>query len=184
MTPATTTVRTLGRRKITRELRADLARVYLAAYGDAALQESHLDADNFAEVTLRRHARRSGFKLVVAVTDDAVSGYAYGFTGRRGQFWSDWLAVTVPADIVETWVGDHFELVDMVVDPAFRGHGIGGLLHDELIDGLPQERALLATPSGAGAAPRLYEGRGWQVVAAEIDGTKSLYGLDLRTAAR
>lgn len=180
----TTTVRTLGRRKITGELRADLARVYLAAYGDASLPESHLDADNFAEVTLRRHSRRSGFKLVVSVTDDVVSGYGYGFTGRRGQFWSDWLTGTVPADIAETWVGDHFELVDMVVDPAFRGNGIAGLLHDELIDGLPQERALLATVPGSGAAPRLYEGRGWQVVAAEIDGTKALYGLDLRAATR
>jgi GNAT superfamily N-acetyltransferase len=179
----TTTVRTLGRRKITTELRADLTRVYLAAYGDASLPESHLDAENFAEVTLRRHARRSGFKLVVSVTDDVVSGYAYGFTGRRGQFWSDWLTATVPADIAQTWVGDHFELVDMVVDPAFRGQGIAGLLHDELVAGLPQERALLATVPGAGAAPRLYEGRGWQVVAAEIDGSKALYGLDLRGSA-
>jgi ribosomal protein S18 acetylase RimI-like enzyme len=179
-----TTARALGRRKITRELRADLARVYLAAYGDATLPESHLDAENFAEVTLRRHARRSGFKLVVSTTDDIVSGYAYGFTGRRGQFWSDWLAVTVPPDIVQTWVGDHFELVDMVVDPAFRGRGVAGVLHDELMDGLPQERALLATIPGAGAAPRLYEGRGWQVVAPEIDGEKALYGLDLRDATR
>jgi ribosomal protein S18 acetylase RimI-like enzyme len=175
-----TTVRTMGRRKITRELRADLARVYLAAYGDAALPESHLDAENFAESTLRRHARRSGFKLVVSVTDDVVSGYGYGFTGRRGQFWSDWLASTVPADIADTWVGDHFELVDMVVDPAFRGRGVAGQLHDHLVHGLPEERALLATLPGEGAAARLYEGRGWTVVAAEIDGSKALYGLDLR----
>ena len=175
-----TTARALGRRKITRELRADLARVYLAAYGDKTLPESHLDAENFAEVTLRRHARRSGFKLVVSLTDDIVSGYAYGFTGRRGQFWSDWLAATVPPDIAQTWVGDHFELVDMVVDPAFRGRGVAGVLHDELMDGLPQERALLATIPGDGAAPRLYESRGWQVVAPGIDGDKALYGLDLR----
>lgn len=177
----TTTVQTLGRKQIDRALRDALARVYLAAYGDAVLPESVLDAENFAEATLRRHARRAGFKLVVSVTDGTVSGYAYGFTGRRGQFWSDWLAGTVPADIAETWVGDHFELVDMVVDPAFRGNGVAGLLHDELVSGLPQERALLATVPGAGAAPRLYEGRGWQVVAAEIDGSKALYGLDLRT---
>nr|MCW2728545.1 hypothetical protein [Aeromicrobium sp.] len=176
----TTTVQTLGRKQIDRALRDALARVYLAAYGDAVLPESVLDAENFAEATLRRHSRRAGFRLVVSVTAGEVSGYGYGFTGKRGQFWSDWLAGAVPADIVETWVGDHFELVDMVVDPAYRGLGIGGLLHDHLVDGLPQERALLATVPGQGAAPHLYEGRGWQVVAADIDGAKALYGLDLR----
>jgi len=175
----TTTVKTLARRQIDQTTRDALAGVYLAAYGDEALPESRLDAENFAGSTLRRHARRSGFRLVVSVTDGTVSGYGYGFTGRRGQFWSDWLAGAVPADIVETWVGDHFELVDMVVDPAFRGNGIAGLLHDHLVDGLPQERALLATVPGDGPAPRLYEGRGWQVVAEEIDGAKALYGLDL-----
>lgn len=176
----TTTVETLGRKQITSDARDDLARVYLAAYGDAALPESVMDADNFASSTLSRHAKRSGFRMVVSRTDGTVSGYGYGFTGKRGQFWSDWLAGAVPADIVETWVGDHFELVDMVVDPAFRGNGIAGLLHDRLVEDLPHERALLATVPGDGPAPRLYEGRGWQVVAAEIDGSKALYGLDLR----
>ena len=180
----TTTVQTLGRKQIDRTARSSLARVYRAAYGDPSLPESELDADNFAESTLRRHARRAGFKLVVSVTDGIVSGYGYGFTGKRGQFWSDWLAGAVPAEIVDTWVGDHFELVDMVVDPAFRGNGVAGLLHDHLLDGLPQERALLATVPGGGAAPRLYEGRGWHVVAPRIDGDKALYGLDLRASTR
>lgn len=177
-----TTVHAFDERQIDDPTRAALAAVYLAAYGDPELPESHLDAENFAHVTLTRHAGRAGFKLVLATTDGHVSGYGYGFTGRQGQFWSDWLATTVPADIVETWVGDHFELVDLVVDPVHRGGGIAGLLHDELVDGLPQERALLATAPGAGPAPRLYEGRGWQVVAPGIDGAKALYGLDLRAA--
>ena len=178
----TTTVETLGPRQIDEATRDALAAVYLAAYGDPDLPESRLDADNFVDSTLTRHAGRAGFKLVIASTDGTVSGYGYGFTGRRGQFWSDWLATTVPADIVETWVGDHFELVDLVVDPARRGNGIAGILHDHLVDGLPHERALLATVPNNGPAPRLYEGRGWQVVAAAIDGDKALYGLDLRAA--
>ena len=180
----TTTVQTHPDQPIDRATRDAMAAVYLAAYGDPELPESRLDADDFADVTLTRHAGRAGFKLVLSTTDGQVSGYGYGFTGRRGQFWSDWLATTVPSDIVETWVGDHFELVDMVVDPAFRGQGVAGLLHDELVAGLPHERALLATVPGDRAAPRLYEGRGWQVVAADIDGDKALYGLDLRDAVR
>ncbi|MET0953399.1 MAG: GNAT family N-acetyltransferase [Aeromicrobium sp.] len=179
----TTTVRTLTRRQIDRGVRDALAGVYLAAYGDPSLAESRLDAADFVSSTLRRHSRRRGFRLVVAVTGDTVSGYGYGFTGRTGQFWSDWLAGAAPDDIVETWVGDHFELVDLVVDPSHRGRGISGLLHDHLVDGLPQDKALLATTPDEGPAARLYAGRGWQVLVPGIDGAKALYGLDLRARA-
>jgi ribosomal protein S18 acetylase RimI-like enzyme len=175
----TTTVETLNRKQIRRDVRDGLARIYLAAYGDQGLPESVADAQNFVESTIPRHARRKGFRLVLATTDGTVSGYGYGFTGKRGQFWSDWLAGTAPGAIVETWVGDHFELVDLVVDPAFRQQGIAGLLHDHLVDGLHQDRALLATAADDGAAARLYEGRGWQILVPEIDGAKALYGLDL-----
>ncbi|MGA8987534.1 N-acetyltransferase family protein [Aeromicrobium sp.] len=175
----TTTVIALTRKQLDATVLDSLATVYLAAYGDASLPESRLDAENFASSTVPRHARRDGFRLVVATTDGEVSGYGYGFTGKRGQFWSDWLAGAAPADIVETWVGDHFELVDIVVDPGHRGRGVAGKLHDVLVEGLPQERALLATAPDDGAAARLYGGRGWQVLVPEIDGSKALYGLHL-----
>ena len=175
----TTIVQTLARKQITSDVRESLAKVYLAAYGDPDLPESTLDAENFAGSTIDRHSRRAGFKLVLSSTDDEVTGYGYGFTGGRGQFWSDWLAGAAPQDIVETWVGDHFELVDIVVDPAHRGQGIAGTLHDHLVADLPQERALLATAPDQGAAARLYSGRGWQILVPEIDGAKALYGLDL-----
>lgn len=174
-----TTVKSLTRKQIDADTRKALARIYLAAYGDASLPESRLDAENFVSSTIARHSRRAGFRMVLATTDDEISGYGYGFTGRHGQFWSDWLSGTAPADIVESWVGDHFELVDIVVDPAHRGQGIAGLLHDNLVEGLPQERALLATAPDDGAAARLYAGRGWQILVPEIDGDKALYGLDL-----
>jgi len=179
----TTTVQALTRKQIDADIRAALAAIYRAAYGDPSLPESQLDADNFVRSTIRRHSRRAGFRMVLATTDGEISGYAYGFTGKHGQFWSDWLSGTAPAHIVEDWVGDHFELVDIVVDPAHRGQGIAGLLHDHLVDGLPQEKALLATTPDEGAAARLYGGRGWQVLVPEIDGAKALYGLDLAARA-
>lgn len=175
----TTTVKALTRKQIDADTRKALAAIYLAAYGAPSLPESQLDADNFVNSTIRRHSRRSGFRLVMAETGGQTSGYAYGFTGKHGQFWSDWLSGAAPTDIVETWVGDHFELVDIVVDPAHRGQGVAGLLHDQLVDGLPQQKALLATTPDQGAAARLYGGRGWQVLVPEIDGDKALYGLDL-----
>ena len=133
-----------------------------------------------AYAAVGKDARPYAYRPSLEYKTTSFGGYGYGFTGKRGQFWSDWLAGAAPADIVETWVGNHFELVDIVVDPARRGQGIAGLLHDELIAGLPQDRALLATEPDDGAAARLYTGRGWQIIAPEIDGAKALYGLDLR----
>lgn len=178
----TTTVRTLRPKLITRDVRTDLSSVYLAAYGHSGLPETALDADHFADSTIPRHARRDGFRLVISTTDDQVSGYAYGFTGERGQFWSDWLSDAAPSDIVQEWVGGHFELVDLVVAPAFRGRGVAGELHDHLLRGLPHDRALLATAPDGSAAARLYASRGWHVLVPEIDGAKALHGLDLRTS--
>ncbi|MEJ7636135.1 GNAT family N-acetyltransferase [Aeromicrobium sp.] len=174
-----TTVNALTPKQLDAGLRTALAKVYLAAYGDEALAESRHDAENFVSSTLSRHARRSGFRMVVSTTAGQVSGYGYGFTGKHGQFWSDWLSSAAPPDIVETWVGNHFELVDIVVDPTHRGQGIAGLLHDHLVTGLPQDRALLATTPDNGAAARLYRGRGWQVLVPEVDGAKALFGLEL-----
>lgn len=174
----TTTVQTYER-KLPRGVDDALESVYRAAYADPSVPESALDAEHFATSTIPRHAQRPGFRLVVATTGDQPSGYAYGFTGEHGQFWSDFLAKAAPDDIVDAWVGDHFELVDIVVDPQQRGQGIAGLLHDTLVDGLAHDRALLATQPGDNAPARLYAGRGWEILVHDVDGDKALHGLDL-----
>ncbi len=72
--------------------------------------------------------------------------------------------------MTDAWVGGHFEFVELAVLPEARGHGLGGRLHDVLLEGVPKERAMLSTDNGDSPAVRLYSARGWRKLG-ELDAT-------------
>jgi ribosomal protein S18 acetylase RimI-like enzyme len=158
---------------------AALRRVYLSAFGAPEYGESADDARRFVEEQLPTHAERNGFRLVVASIDDVTVGFAYGYTGQLGQWWSDRVAERAPVEVVAQWVGGHFEFVELAVDPRAQRQGIGEALHAALLDGLPHERALLSTYRDDRPAPRLYRRAGWQLLMPGPDDDSDLYGLDL-----
>lgn len=130
--------------------------VYDAVFGDVA-DEASWRADLF-----ERHAARDGYRLAVARDDGALVGFAWGYVGERGQYWPDLVASTLPADVVDAWVGGHFELVELAVLPTARRHGLGGALHDAVLDGV-HRRCLLGTSDDENdPAVRLYRRRGWE----------------------
>lgn len=104
-------------------------------------------------------------------------GFTYGYTGRRGQWWTEQVARHMDEATARKWLGGHFELVELHVHPAYQGRGIGGQLHDRLLQGLPHRRALLSTRQGPTVALALYRSRGWQVVAGPMyfDGAPDPY---------
>ncbi|MEW6047961.1 MAG: GNAT family N-acetyltransferase, partial [Bacillota bacterium] len=126
---------------------------------------------------LLSHADRDGFRCVVAFLHEAPVGFAYGYTGRRGQWWTEQVARHLDGAKAREWLGDHFELVELHVHPSYQGQGIGGRLHDRLLEGLPHRRALLSTRQGPTVAVAMYRSRGWELVAGPIrfDGTDHPY---------
>jgi ribosomal protein S18 acetylase RimI-like enzyme len=109
-----------------------------------------------------------------------LQGFAYGYTGERGQWWTDTVASGVPADVDQRWFGGHFEVVELGVDPAAQGRGFGAALMDHLLLGLPHDRALLTTYADDRPAPRLYRRLGWTRLAERALPDSDLYGLDRR----
>ncbi|HLN78470.1 MAG TPA: GNAT family N-acetyltransferase [Nocardioidaceae bacterium] len=156
-----------------------LAAVYRAAFGAPGYDEGEEEVRRFLEEQLPRHIERDGFRLAQATADGVVVGFAYGYTGQRGQWWTDRVATLAPAEVVEEWLGGHFELVELAVDPVVQRGGVGARLHDELLAGLPHERALLSTYRDDRAAPRLYRRLGWQLLVPDLDEDNALYGLHL-----
>lgn len=135
------------------------------------------DENTWREQMYDRHRSRDGFRLVLALDDDLVLGFAWGYRGARGQYWPDLVARTLPAVGAE-WVGDHFEFVELAVQPAARQQGIGRRLHDALLNGLTG-RALLGTSvDDADPAVRLYRSRGWRTLGL-LDADHQVMGIDL-----
>lgn len=120
------------------------------------------DPDAWHESIWERHRARSGYRLATAHEDGQLVGFSWGYTGERGQFWSD-LVLDRLGEKVADWVGGHFEFVELAVLPSHRGQGIGARLHDTLLAGLPHQRALLGTADDPSSpAVRLYTSRGWR----------------------
>jgi ribosomal protein S18 acetylase RimI-like enzyme len=137
-------------------LRDDVATVWGDAFGPIE------DMTAWVDETWDRHRSREDYRLVTAHDTQGCAGFSWGYTGRRGQFWPDLITEAVGSPL-DGWVGGHFELVEMAVATRARGRGIGGLLMDAVLAGLPHDRALLGTTSDeADPAPRLYRSRGFR----------------------
>jgi ribosomal protein S18 acetylase RimI-like enzyme len=134
----------------------DVYAVYDEVFGDVA------DEGEWRAGTFDKHCARHEFRLVAAEDDGVVVGFAYGYVGERGQWWSDRVVEALPAPVADVWVGGHFEFVELAVLASHRRQGIGARLHDELMDGTEHRRALLSTDEDPETpARRLYASRGW-----------------------
>lgn len=158
----------------------DLVAVYAAAFSAPGYDEPPEAATTFGADQLPVHAERDGFRRVLALHDGGPVGFAYGYTGERGQWWSDRVAERAPASVVDEWLGGHFEVVELAVVPSTQGRGLGTTLMAALLRDLPHERALLTTYADDRAAPRLYRRTGWRVLALGLDESSTLYGRYLR----
>ena len=159
----------------------EVERVYRAAFGAPGYDETETDVRRFMDDTLPTHASRAGFRMVTLRLGAVLQGFAHGYTGERGQWWTDTVAVGVPADVDQSWFGGHFEVVELAVDPAAQGRGFGAALLDHLLLDLPHDRALLSTYADDRPAPRLYRRLGWTRLAEGALPDSDLWGLRLAT---
>ena len=128
------------------------------------------------------HLDRPRFRLVAEQDDQGrLAGIAYGYHGGPGQWWHDMVAGEMTAEQRRAWLAPgHFELVELAVRPDLRGHGIGGRLHDAVLEG-QDGPALLSTQVDNGPALALYRGRGWTTVVPALEfewGTYCVMGLE------
>lgn len=130
-------------------------------------------ARRWRDRVLPRHAARDGFRFLAAVDDDgALVGFAYGYTGAYGQWWTDRVADQMDDDARRAWLDPpHYEVVELHVRPDSQRSGIGTRLLDALLTAQPHDRAVLsADPDTAAAA--FYRKHGWQRVGSLSAGTR------------
>lgn len=122
------------------------------------------DLRQWRETVFDRHRGRDRYRLAIATHRGRDIGFAWGYIGQRGQFWSDRVLERL-GEVAEPWVGGLVEFVELAVLQAFRAAGTGGRLHDALLNSLPSRPALLGTTRDAeDPAVRLYRSRGWRTL--------------------
>jgi ribosomal protein S18 acetylase RimI-like enzyme len=133
--------------------------VYDTIFGD------HPDVDAWRASVVDKHFVRPGFRLTRAYTGDRLVGFGYGYTGERGQWWTDNAARVLRLEVADAWLGGHFELVSIGVADDMRRRGTGRRLLDRLTADLPhRRRVLMTTADESDPARRMYAADGWQVI--------------------
>ncbi len=167
---------------------SQLSSVYRAAF---AGEPYHRQAEEVAEFAraLPAHTQRPDFRCVGALSVDSgeIVGFAYGYRSLPGQWWYDHVAHRLGSELAADWLADAFQVAEVAVMPAFQGKGVGGTLHDLLLTGRTQGRAVLSTLDAETAATRLYRRRGWQELLKgfQFPGVSRSYqimGLDLHSS--
>jgi GNAT superfamily N-acetyltransferase len=144
---------------VTDEETASIWPVYHSVFGD------HPTMEAWRSAAWDRHRVRDGFRLALAYDGDTLVGFAYGYTGETGQWWTDHAREVLAPEVADAWLGGHFELVSVGVVEGARGAGIGRGLIKAITDGLAHDRLLLMTTSDdEDPARRLYASEGWRVI--------------------
>jgi ribosomal protein S18 acetylase RimI-like enzyme len=146
-------------------LGAEITAVYREAFTRPPYSKPELEVRLF-EGALLQHADREGFRLVAAFGGEPgeLVGFAYGFSCAAAQWWCGVVREALPARLASRWLEGSFQFSEIAVRPEAHGQGIGGRLHDHLLEGLPHRRAVLSTLRADTPAYRLYRSRGWVVL--------------------
>lgn len=164
-------------------LAAQVAEVYGSAFSIFRDSPTEQEVLTFSRQTLPEQVARPGFRFVAAFEAEALVGFIYGFHGRRGEPWEDWIHARVPEAVYDEWFTNQFGLTEFCVHADRHGQGIGSKLYDALLAELgqtPYERAVLTTRRIANPARDFYTRRGWEVAWDALDDRFSLFGLRLR----
>ena len=116
---------------------------------------------------LASHLDRDDLTVMAALgPDDALVGIAYGYRGRRGQWWHDHVHAALVAALgraaAEEWLRGAFEVCELHVRPPAQGEGLGRTLLDRLLAAQPARTAVLTTPDAETRARAFYRAGGWQ----------------------
>jgi GNAT superfamily N-acetyltransferase len=146
--------------------RHDFGTIYRDAFASYPYYTPEHVARQFVDDTLPTHSTRRDFRCVVArdTTHDMVVGFSYGYTGEPGQWWREAVASALDDQTAAHWLRDYFEFVELAVAPSSQGRGIGGRIHDTLLAGVRQPRAMLSTHAVPTPARHMYDRRGWVVL--------------------
>lgn len=110
----------------------------------------------------QRHARYPNYEGYVAVEDEQVVGYIYGYSSRKGQYYHDLMSSHVTS--AQPFLSDCMELAELGVHPNHRNKGIAKKLMETLLHRRKEKYAILTVRKENRTAISFYEKSGWIVL--------------------
>ena len=147
------------------ELEDDLLALAAEVYGAGPVSGASPVHGDSAVRQARVRRRQPGFALAEARHGGYLVGYAAGVPLRPSTSWWRGLTTPLPEEVTAEHPGRTFALAELLVRASWRRQGIGRDLHDLLLAGRAEERAVLTVPTGAGPAQRAFRAWGWQKLA-------------------
>jgi ribosomal protein S18 acetylase RimI-like enzyme len=146
-----------------RALQREVVELYRGAWTETDFKPARGDLDSFGERFLR-HSENPDFRMSIARGDQEAMGFAYGYTSVPGGWWRQTVTADLDEDAIRHWFEDCFEFAELAVSPDHQRSGVGAALHDELLDELPHQTAVLSTQQDNEVARSFYDRRGWRAV--------------------
>ena len=132
----------------------------------ASLYQQVWNIDTDCTEQFKRHMMYEGFRGTICLDEeDEPIGFAYGYASLPGQYYHELLSSHLKVDLSNEWLTNCFEFVELCVHPSMRQLGIGTLIHEHLLKNMPYKTGVLTTQQSNLAARKLYEARGWIVIA-------------------
>lgn len=135
-----------------------LVELYGVVYAEPPYGEGPEEVSRFAD-GLPGEAQRPGFRLVAAQDGALLVGAAYGWTMPAGVWWSR-ADADPPAEVR---AASKFAVMEWIVDPRWRGRGVGAGLMRRLLAGRAEGYATLASNPRSDAR-QVYARNGWRRV--------------------
>ncbi|WP_280184733.1 MULTISPECIES: GNAT family N-acetyltransferase [Nocardia] len=152
-----------------RELRDEVERIFRDSYIDAIESGEEFESP---EAFMHRFdaytdpARAGAFELVIARLDGELCGQAWGWPLTAETAWWDGLRLDEGDQVSFTAENGSrtFAFSEIMVRKQFTGRGIASALHDELLEGRPEQRATLLVRPDNHRAYSNYRRWGWYCV--------------------
>jgi GNAT superfamily N-acetyltransferase len=146
-------------------LHSQIVSIYRDAYCRAPYNKPEIEVADFNQ-SLPKHNQREDFRFIGAFDNNLgqLVGFAYGYTCQAGQWWYEKVKAALPTQIAAEWMDNSFQFAEISIKPSFQGQGMGGRLHDALLEGQRHARAVLSTLQAETVAHHLYRSRGWEVL--------------------
>ncbi len=104
------------------------------------------------------------FGIVTAEAAVQLIGFAYGYAlAADTRFWQNFIE-PLPEVLTREWPGRTFILIDLAVDEAWRGRGLGRELTQTLLASRSERRAVLSVQPAATDTHAFYVHLGWHKV--------------------